>query len=158
MWGVAAQITPEITSLCDLTPEQYEVCLRKVNDHVKMNKLTAKLKQGVGARGIEDQDRSEKFGSVRERYNGQDGGKVFKWYSRAVFINYLTRMQTSPAECNEKECMLALAAVSDELKKYPMIMDRLTPYAGPQCFPHLHKEGGEYRLHANDERLSLIHI
>ena len=48
--------------------------------------------------------------------------------------------------------MLALAAVSDELKKYPMIMDRLTAYAGPQCFPHLNKNGGEYRLHANDVR------
>ena len=48
--------------------------------------------------------------------------------------------------------MLALAAVSDELKKYPMLMDRLTAYAGPQCVPHLNKDAGEYRLHANDVR------
>ena len=66
-----------------------------------MHRLTAKLKQGVGARGIEDQDRSQKFGSLREMYNGEGGGKVFKWYSRVVFINYLSRMRTTPAECNE---------------------------------------------------------
>ena len=150
MWGVAANIAPDITSLSGLTPEQYEVCLRKVSDYVRKNNLTGKLKQGVGVRGIEDQDRDDKFGCARERYNGEGGGKVFKWYSRAVFINYLSRMQTTPAECNEKECMLALAAVSNELKKYPMIMDGLTAYAGPQCFPHLNKDGGEYRLHAND--------
>ena len=153
MLGVAAKMAPEISSLNNLTPEQYEVCLCKVNDHVRMHNLTAKLKQGVGARGIHDQDRNDKFGSVRERYNGEGGGKVFKWYSRAVFINYLNRMQTTPAECSEKECMLALGAVSDELKKYPMVMDRLTAYAGPQCLQHLDKDGGEYRLHANDVRV-----
>ena len=71
MWGVAAKMAPHITSLSGLTPEQYEVCLRKVNDHVKMNNLTAKLKQGVGARGTEDQDCNEKFGSSRESYNGE---------------------------------------------------------------------------------------
>ena len=152
MWAVAIKMAPDITSLVGLTPQEYEVCLRKVNDHVKMNSLTGKLKQGVGARGTEDQDCIDKFGSVRERYNGEGGGKVFKWYSRAVFINYLSRMQTTPAECNEKECMLALGAVSNELHKYSMIKDRLTEYAGPQCFPHLNKDGGEYRLHANDVR------
>ena len=99
-----------------------------------MHCLTAKLKQGMGARGIEDQDRNDKFGSVRERYNGEAGGEVLKWYTRAVFINYLSRMGTTPAACNEKECTLALSAVSDELKKYPMVKDQLTAYAGPQCF------------------------
>ena len=54
MWGVAVKIDPEILFLNNLTPEQYEVCLRKVNDHVTKHNLTAKLKQGVGARGIED--------------------------------------------------------------------------------------------------------
>ena len=33
-----------------------------------------------------------------------------------------------------------------------MVMDRLTAYAGPQCYPHLDKNGGESRLHANDVR------
>ena len=148
--GCCRQDGSEISFLINLTPAQYEVCLRKVNDHVKMHNLTAKLKQGVGARGIHDQDRNDKFGSARERYNGESGGKVFKWYSRAVFINYLIRMGTTPADCNEKECMLALGAVSDELKKYPMVMDRLTAYAGPQRLPHLNKDAEEYRLHAND--------
>ena len=48
--------------------------------------------------------------------------------------------------------MLALSVFSNKLHKYSMIKDRLTEYAGPQCFPHLNKDGGEYRLHANDVR------
>ena len=98
-WGVATKSFPDINSLSCLTSEQYEVCLRKVKDHVKINGLTAKLKQGVGVRGIQDQDCSDKFGSARERYNGEGGGKVFTWYARAVLINYLMRMGTTPAEC-----------------------------------------------------------
>ena len=65
MWGVASQISPDISSLSDLTPEQYEVCLRKVNVYVSTHHLTARLKQGVGVRGIEDQERGDKFGSTR---------------------------------------------------------------------------------------------
>ena len=71
---------------------------------------------------------------------------MFKWYSRAVFNNYLSRMQTSEAACSERECMLALAAVSDELKKYPMVQSFLVPYAGPQCYPHLDPQSPDYRV------------
>ena len=45
--------------------------------------------------------------------------------------------------------MDALAATSDELRKYPMVTDNLAPFAGPQCFPHLDKASTECRLHAN---------
>ncbi len=41
---------------------------------------------------------------------------------------------------------LALAAVSDELRKYPMVTDRLKAYAGPQCYAHLDKAGSDYRV------------
>ena len=47
--------------------------------------------------------------------------------------------------------MLALAAVSDEIAKYPMVKDRLQKYAGPQCFAHLDKTGSDYRVRANEQ-------
>ena len=39
---------------------------------------------------------------------------------------------------------------SEELRKYPMVTERLTMYAGPQCFPHLDEKSADYRVHAND--------
>ena len=33
--------------------------------------------------------------------------------------------------------MQALRATSDELRMFPLERNRLKPYAGPQCFPHL---------------------
>ena len=45
--------------------------------------------------------------------------------------------------------MVALAATSDELRKYPMVTDNLTAFAGPQCYPHLDPKSVEYRVHAN---------
>ncbi len=77
------------------------------------------------------------------------GRKVFKWYSRAVINNYLTRMGASEHSCTERQCMIALGAVSDELRKYPMVTDRLTRFAGPQCYPHLDPSSVDYRVLAN---------
>ena len=47
--------------------------------------------------------------------------------------------------------MLALAAASDEIAKYPMVKDRLQKYAGPQCYAHLDKTGTDYRVRANEQ-------
>ena len=33
-----------------------------------------------------------------------------------------------------------------------MVSDRLTAYAGPQCYPHLDPSSPEYRVHANERR------
>ena len=45
---------------------------------------------------------------------------MFKWYSRVVFQNYLRRISVGEENCTERQCTLALAATSDELKKYSM--------------------------------------
>ena len=45
--------------------------------------------------------------------------------------------------------MVALAATSNELRKYPMVTENLTAFAGPQCYPHLDPKSVEYRVHAN---------
>ena len=87
-----------------------------------------------------------KYGTERERYNGRGGGRMFKWYSQAVFNNYLKRMGASELTCTERQCMVALEATSDELRKYQMVTDNLVPYAGPQCYPHLDRGSLEYRV------------
>ena len=103
-------------------------------------------------RGAYGNERRRRYGTEREQYNGRGGGRVFKWYSRAVFNNYLARMGASEQSCTERQCMVALGAVSDELKKYPMVTERLTPFAGPQCYPHLDVASANYRVHANERR------
>ena len=109
-----------------------------------------KYEVGAGVRSRDDRlGASGRFGTDRERYNGRNGGQRFRWYSRPVFNRYLSRAGASEASCTERQCMDALAATSDELRKYPMVTDNLTPFAGPQCFPHLDKASTECRLHAN---------
>ena len=46
--------------------------------------------------------------------------------------------------------MVALSATSDELRKYPMVTERLTKFAGPQCFPHLNPNSSDFRVRANE--------
>ena len=77
--------------------------------------------------------RDDKYGSIREQYNGVGGGQVFKWYTRPVFLKHLG---TAEKSCTERECMEALRKTSEELKAYPAVTSRLEAFAGPQCFPH----------------------
>ena len=71
---------------------------------------------------------------------------MFKWYSQAVFNDYLKRMGASEQTCTERQCMAALEATSEELRKYPMVTENLVEYAGPQCYPHLDKGSVDYRV------------
>ena len=57
----------------------------------------------------------------------------------------------SEATCSERECMLALAASSDEIKKYPMVQSSLVPFAGPQCYAHLDPGSPDYRVDVAQE-------
>ena len=136
-----------------LTNAQYELCLAKINMHIKGHPhLKKHYELGAGVRMRDDRDDgSGRYGASRERYNGRGGGRVFKWYSRVVFNNYLARMGVSEESCTEAQCMVALGATSDELRKYPIVTDKLTPFAGPQCFPHLDTSSTDCRLHANQQ-------
>ena len=101
------------------------------------------------------ESRDERRRRVRRGMRNGDmegGGCVFKWYSRPVFNKILAQMGVDEACCSERQCMRALAAVSLEVKKYPMVTDRLTAYAGPQCYAHLDPSSPEYRVHANEQR------
>ena len=166
MWAFATKVAPDAQYLKDLTDQEYELCLKKVQQHVQMVGRRGgnwrdkhKVEVGAGVRGRKDrwnkkrdEELDERFGSERERYNGKEGGRTFKWYSRPVFNNYLARMGASEETCTEKECMLALAAVSDEIHKYPMVKDHLVEYAGPQCYAHLDKRSKDYRARANEKK------
>ena len=79
--------------------------------------------------------------------------KLFFYLSQAsVFNNYLGRMGVSETTCTERQCMLALGATSDELRKYPMVTSRLIAYAGPQCYPHLDRRSADYRVDVVERR------
>ena len=139
-----------------MNDEQYERCLKKMQEYVEKNKgrEARKYERGAGVRTRDDRvgGGCRRYGSELEQYNGKEGGKVFRWYSRAVFNNYLARMGASEGSCTEKQCMVALGATSDELRKYPMVTEHLKPFAGPQCFPHIDSSSLVYRGHANERR------
>jgi hypothetical protein len=133
------------------TDEMYKKCLDKVHDHIKKHpNLQRKYERGAGAEQRNDRLDGGRYGSEKERYNGKGGGQVFKWYSRNVFNSYLKRMGTTERSCSERQCMVALEATTDELRKYPIVTCFLSPYAGPQCYPHLDPGSSQYRVHAND--------
>jgi hypothetical protein len=148
MWHFASQVRSDVDSLGDLTGAEYEQCLQKLHKHVQMHRMQQKFERGAGVRDANDRGSAglSKYGSERERYNGKRGGERFRWYSRGVFNKFLARMGVTESTCSERQCMLALAATSDELRKYPMVTERLVPCAGPQCYPHLDKRSSAYRL------------
>ncbi len=61
-----------------------------------MHRYQSKYDCGKGVRFVLDRgEEGDRYGTERERYNGKGGGKVFMWYTRAVFNNYLARMGVS---------------------------------------------------------------
>mgnify|MGYP003313610141 FL=1 len=154
MWKYASELDSAIDFLSDLDEEQYEQCLWKVQRYMESHKAREgkKYECGAGVRSVEDRAGGGCFGTARERYNGIGGGRVFKWYSGPVFNKILAHMGVSEASCNERQCMNALAAVSREVMKYPMVSTRLKAYAGPQCYPHVDSSSPDYRVHANEQR------
>ena len=90
--------------------------------------------------------------SYRERtaeaaaYNGETGGRVFKWYRKSVFQRHLLQQGAEVETCSERQCMDALRATSTELERDAGGCDRGNAYAGPQCFPQLAE-----RMDSNEE-------
>ena len=166
MWHYAKELRSDLHFLTEvdekgqwkLSDAEYELCLKRMQDNLGNNAKHGGrpgfvYKRGAGVRSRHDRGlaaEAGRYGAARERYNGEGGGKVFRWYSRAVFQNVLATMFAVTEEtCTERQCMEALWAASEELRRYPAKRDRLKPFAGPQCFPHLDKEGGDYRGNAN---------
>ena len=164
MWACASELVPELEDLNELdedgryrlTDELYERCLAKIQVYIQKEKNRgggSKYERGAGVRTRDDRQGGGRYGTERERYNGKNGGRVFKWYTRTLFNKKLARMGVGEESCTERQCMLALAATSEELRKYPIVTEHLTPYLGPQCYPHLDRSSANYRVRGTEEKI-----
>jgi hypothetical protein len=119
-WNTALKKFPSIHSVKDLDDSQYAACLEAVHVYLRDNvkNLSCVVKGGLGVQAISDRDKT-KFGSEAERYNGQDGGRFIKWYSRDIFRRNLRGYGVTEQSCTERQCMDALAATRDEIQLYP---------------------------------------
>ena len=116
MWAYASEMVPDLEHLSEvddagqykLTDELNERCLKKMQENVEKHKSreAKKYERGACVRTRDDRvdrdtygNEGSQYGTERERYNGRGGGRVFKWYSRAVFNNYLARMGASEQSC-----------------------------------------------------------
>ena len=82
-------------------------------------------------------------------YNGEGGGKCFKWYKKGNFQQKLRVLCGLPANirldtpkqvcdrCTERHIVAALRATSDELETYPQARSSLSAWVGPQCYPQV---------------------
>lgn len=66
-----------------------------------------------------------------------------------VLAFFLKRLGATEQTCAERQCMVALTATSDELRKYPFLTERLSKFVGPQCFPLMNPSAAEFRVRAN---------
>ena len=91
----------------DLDDEQYSHCLDLVHGSVEKHKKRdgKKYQRGAGVRSVDDRSRDDKYGNVREQYNGVGGGQVFKWYTRPVYLKNLDAKGKRENNCTERDCM-----------------------------------------------------
>ena len=131
-----------------------------MNEYFRLNRPLQHHK-GTTSIGFIERDQGPRTVADRHEasaaYNGRGGGQVFKWYTRPAFERHLWKLGWQGARvtvetCTERQCMRALRTTSDELRQFPIERQRLQPYAGPQCFPHLKDPA---RKHANKEEVGL---
>ena len=160
MWSAAAKLDSEqrradtgcqIASIDDLDDAEFVKCLDERDDYIRHHPRL----QRRGQRGNSSADASGGYvekdqgptvaadrGSNFVEYNGFQGGRVFKWYTRPAFERHLRKrgwhgLPRKVEECTEQECMVALRATSDELRMFPMLTSNMVPYGVLQCFPNL---------------------
>lgn len=125
-----------------LDEHEFNSCLKLVHEHHLKRPVTKeRLEKSKGVRSYADYLLDPEAAD----YNGVGGGEVFKWYTRPQFEIFLRNLVPAwrgpPRDVHvgvtERQCMEALRRTSDHLKDYHWECERLTPYAGPQCFPQL---------------------
>ena len=94
-------------------------------------------------------------------YNGSnsEGGRVFKWYSLAVFQDRLREVGWTKRNCKtgaevhasvtERQRMRALELTDKYFRDFPAANACLSEYVGPQCYPQL---ADNTRYRANEVR------
>jgi hypothetical protein len=152
MWAAAKELDNELRlhdkgttldGIDQLNGYEFNLCLKKVHAyHAKYSATT----EGVLERSKGVRNFAEYVAKPEDAdYNGIGGGRVFQWYRRPVFEMFLRTSspiwQGPPRAVHEgvteKQCMRALVLTSVHLSKFSTACEYLTPYAGPQCFPHL---------------------
>ena len=143
MWRKAFELNTAgrlVRGLCDLTDAEYDACLERVHEYYRKHPdQRTLLKPNKGpvnssARRQPGAERKVEF----EDYNGEGGGRVFRWYNKAVFEMHLKKLGAdSVSQANEKQVMAALGLTSEDLFSGMVNGRRLLEYAGPQCHPQV---------------------
>jgi hypothetical protein len=162
MWKEASKMVRDLRFLKDLTKTQYADCLLLVHNYLSKNNSShgfADAGCGVQIDGDWDidweHDRKKpvhlrgfmhlrRYGSERERYNGRQGGRFFKWYAQDLFHWGLRQLGVTEACMTEDQCMGVLAGVNEEVRTWPEAALTMVPYSGPQCYAHF-DPNGDYR-------------
>ena len=144
LWAEAEKLDTEerraecgaMESIDDLGDAEFTECLERVNEYIGLNRP---LQHQKGATSVGFIERDQGPRTVADRhlaaaaYNGREGGRVFKWYTRPAFERHLVnagwRGKARAVEtCTEKQCMKALRATSDELQMFPIDRHRPKPH------------------------------
>jgi hypothetical protein len=130
-----------LTCVEDLHKEEYEACLDHVEKHLKdrMARFCGNavehgevfVLRDKGPRDYEE--RNQEWSA----YNGENGGRVFKYYEPRRFVRKLAAIGRTRETCTERECTVALRAVSMSLRWQTSAHRLLDAYAGPQCHPQI---------------------
>ena len=109
--------------MADLSEEEYDKCLREVHEVFRKHshmRPSDTVQKGKGPRNSGERAQlDEQFTHEKECYNGVDGGRVFKYYTLGVFTRFLRVMGVEDwRQCTERQCMDALSATSEELRRY----------------------------------------
>ena len=77
-------------------------------------------------------------------YNGEGGGRFFKWYSRNVFERCIQESQANDSSTSfrretwtERQVMEALTKTSLRLRLQKEMLPKLRAFEGPQCIAHI---------------------
>ena len=130
-----------VNGVGDLTEEERKTCLRRVSEYISKNSPLHKRKRCSG--GWIEKGKGPTLcgvggGEEGFEYNGFGGGRVFKWYRKGTFKYFLRQAGWTAAgddfynTCTERQVMTALRLTSNHLSLYPMEIQDLQEYAGPQ--------------------------
>ena len=104
MWQTANVLFGDsFDELDGLSPSQIGACLEKTHAYLLMNPELVKQGSVLHVqRGAGPDDRQEWLFDVSKRnYNGEGGGKFFKWYIPSIFVRELSAMGRSRNNCTE---------------------------------------------------------
>ena len=157
--------------ISELDGEQRKQCLLAVHTYFRQQTCLQARGRGAGfvklglGPGLDADVTDSKFD-----YNGSnsEGGRVFKWYSLAVFqdrlreVGWTTRGCKTGAEvhssASERQCMRALELTDKYFRDFLAASASLCEFAGPQCYPQV-AENARYRANElKDAPLGHAHV